>query len=112
MFAPVEDFGIVPVEAMASGTPVIANAVGGAAESVIDGKTGVHVHDWTPARAARRPSSGRPDCRAADCIARAQDFDTRVFVDAMRAWVSAHADLQRGRLKLPAESRGVRAAIL
>jgi glycosyltransferase involved in cell wall biosynthesis len=36
-----EDFGIVPVEAMASGRPVIAFGRGGATETVIDGVTGV-----------------------------------------------------------------------
>lgn len=36
-----EDFGIVPVEAMAFGTPVIAHNSGGPRETVIDGKTGV-----------------------------------------------------------------------
>lgn len=36
-----EDFGIVPVEAMAHGIPVIAHASGGPLESVIDGKTGI-----------------------------------------------------------------------
>ena len=36
-----EDFGIVPVEAMASGRPVIAYGRGGATESVIPGVTGV-----------------------------------------------------------------------
>jgi len=36
-----EDFGMVPVEAMAHGTPVIALGQGGVPESVIDGKTGV-----------------------------------------------------------------------
>jgi len=36
-----EDFGIVPIEAMAAGTPVIAYAKGGAGESVIDGETGI-----------------------------------------------------------------------
>ncbi len=41
LFPGEEDFGIVPVEAMAHGCPVIAYGVGGAAESVIDGKTGV-----------------------------------------------------------------------
>jgi glycosyltransferase involved in cell wall biosynthesis len=36
-----EDFGILPVEAMASGTPVIAYRSGGVVETVIEGKTGV-----------------------------------------------------------------------
>jgi glycosyltransferase involved in cell wall biosynthesis len=36
-----EDFGIVPVEAQACGAPVIAPAVGGVLDSVVDGKTGV-----------------------------------------------------------------------
>ncbi len=36
-----EDFGITAVEAMASGTPVIAFAKGGAKETVIDGETGL-----------------------------------------------------------------------
>lgn len=35
-----EDFGITPVEAMASGRPVLAFGKGGATESIISGKTG------------------------------------------------------------------------
>lgn len=34
VFPPIEDFGIMPVEAMALGTPVLVNPVGGAIESV------------------------------------------------------------------------------
>lgn len=41
----VEDFGITPIESMASGRPVIAYGVGGAAETVIHGKTGILFHD-------------------------------------------------------------------
>lgn len=40
VFAAEEDFGIVPVEAQASGTPVIAYGRGGALETIINGKTG------------------------------------------------------------------------
>mgnify|MGYP001346184637 FL=1 len=41
VFAAEEDFGIIVVEAMACGTPVIAGNYGGTAESVVDGVTGI-----------------------------------------------------------------------
>ena len=41
LFPGEEDFGIVPVEAQAAGLPVIAYGVGGAAETVVDDRTGV-----------------------------------------------------------------------
>ena len=44
----VEEFGIVSVEAQAAGRPVIALASSGAAESVIDGETGVLVESGDP----------------------------------------------------------------
>jgi glycosyltransferase involved in cell wall biosynthesis len=43
-----EDFGIVPVEAMASGRPIIAYRKGGALETVVEGITGLFFDQQTP----------------------------------------------------------------
>jgi glycosyltransferase involved in cell wall biosynthesis len=48
----VEDFGIVPLEAMACGRPAIVFAEGGGAESVVSGETGLLFRE--PSAAALR----------------------------------------------------------
>jgi glycosyltransferase involved in cell wall biosynthesis len=88
VFPPVEDFGIMPVEAMAAGTPVIANAAGGAAETVVDGVTGFLVEKFD------RETLGRTVNDAAGlssqaCRARARSFDTEVFRREMSSWLPA-----------------------
>lgn len=47
VFAAEEDFGILPVEAQACGTPVICLAKGGAKETVINEVTGIHFEEQT-----------------------------------------------------------------
>jgi glycosyltransferase involved in cell wall biosynthesis len=47
IFAAEEDFGILPVEAQASGTPVIAYGRGGALETVVDHRTGFFFYQQT-----------------------------------------------------------------
>lgn len=66
VFPGVEDFGILPVEAQACGTPVIARREGGATETVIDGVTGVLIDTddldvWTKALVQFDESAYDPD---------------------------------------------------
>ncbi|MFT4050803.1 MAG: glycosyltransferase [Microbacterium sp.] len=87
IFPPVEDFGIMPVEAMAAGSPVIARNIGGVAESVHDGKTGVLLEDFSPAsvRAAVERAAGID--RSA-CVSRAREFAAERFRSEILGWVS------------------------
>jgi glycosyltransferase involved in cell wall biosynthesis len=48
LFPAYEDFGLTPLEAMASGKPVIAYGRGGALETVVDGVTGLFFGEQTP----------------------------------------------------------------
>lgn len=47
-----EPFGLVPLEAMGCGVSVVASAVGGYLDTIVDGSTGVHVPPRRPDRLA------------------------------------------------------------
>ena len=82
LFPGVEDFGIVPLEVMASGRPVIAYAKGGALETVRDGHTGLLFPDQTAdslAEAIQRFESMPEKFEAGALHAHAQTFDTALF---------------------------------
>jgi glycosyltransferase involved in cell wall biosynthesis len=90
VFPGVEDFGIVPVEAMAAGAPVIAYARGGARETVRDGITGLWFDEQNVEAlkaAVRRVESGaaRFDPRA--LRRHAQRFDRARFMHEMAALI-------------------------
>ncbi|QKJ20289.1 glycosyltransferase [Microbacterium hominis] len=88
VFPPVEDFGIVPVEAMAAGCPVIVNRTGGAAESVIDGVTGFHVDPDDPFE-VRAAVERVESLSSAAAQARAAEFDIENFIARVREWIGA-----------------------
>ena len=48
LFPPEEDFGLVPIEAMSHGTPVIAYGKWGALETIVEWETGVFFSRQTP----------------------------------------------------------------
>ena len=89
VFPPIEDFGMVAVEAMAAGTPVMANRIGGSGESVQDGIGGALFDPQSPAeiRAAAEACGILDGIRIA---AHAQQFDATRFDAALREWTSPH----------------------
>jgi glycosyltransferase involved in cell wall biosynthesis len=91
VFAGEEDFGILPVECMAAGRPVIAYARGGACETVIDGETGVLFHDATDegvAAAVQRFEAIESTLAAQRITAHAAAFDREHFKAGFRAVTS------------------------
>ncbi len=83
-----EDFGLTPLEAMASGRPVVAYAAGGALETVVDGVTGVFFHEQTVASLAAALASLRPGAfYPAALRAHAARFDVAGFKTRMGQFV-------------------------
>jgi len=77
-----EDFGLTPIEAMASGKSVVAVDEGGFKETIVHGKTGLLVgaNKDELVRAVKEISKG-PEKYKEACIGRAQEFDTSLFLE-------------------------------
>ena len=89
VFAAEEDFGIIPVEAQACGTPVIAFGKGGALETVVDGKTGVLFHEQTePAiQSAVKRFESEFNFSPQTIRQHAESFSTERFITEFKAFV-------------------------
>lgn len=79
-----EDFGLVPLESMACGTPVIAYREGGALETILEGKTGAFFDETTPLPNVLR-TFDRTRFREEDGQAQARLFSQSAFESAIRS---------------------------
>jgi glycosyltransferase involved in cell wall biosynthesis len=85
-----EDYGLTPIEAMASGKPVIAPNEGGYKETVINGKTGILIDDIDENKLTEAIKSlgkeidNNPLYFKKICQEQAQKFDTKIFIEKMR----------------------------
>ncbi len=90
LFPQLEDFGIVALEAQACGTPVVAFGVGGALDTVIDGKTGVLFPEQTAQSLAVAIGKcpAKSESRSA-CVTNAERFSEEANFEAMRRVILA-----------------------
>jgi glycosyltransferase involved in cell wall biosynthesis len=95
----IDDFGIVPVEALAAGRPVVAFAEGGAADTIRDGEGGAVFGDATPASLAAALDRVEAQTFAPGRLrALARRFDRDEFERRFAAWVD---DARRAREARP-----------
>lgn len=93
-----EDFGIVPVEVMAAGRPVLGLGRGGLCDTVLQGRTGLLYRDQTAHALAETvlafEASDLSGICQSDCVTRAEQFSEDRFAAGIRASLTrARADV-------------------
>ena len=81
-----EDFGITPIEAMASGKPVIAPNEGGFKESIIDNKNGVLIEAIDTSKIISAVENIKGDY--SKNIYRAEEFDVDIFINKIKRLIN------------------------
>lgn len=85
LFPGIEDFGMVAVEAMAAGTPVIALKAGGALDFIVDSTSGLFFEESSPQSLADAIQRAAEIPWSAEALMRhAQGFSTEYFLKNMR----------------------------
>lgn len=88
IFPQEEDFGIVAVEAMAAGRPVVAYRAGGALEIIKEGENGVFFDEQTPDSLAETLNNMRVENFSAGVIrGSVRRFDKEIFKNKIREFV-------------------------
>jgi len=88
VFPQEEDFGIVAIEALASGRPLIAYRGGDIVEHLEEGKTGVFFNEQTPEAIARAVRNFRADDYDPRYIrSKAVSFDKEFFKTAIKTYI-------------------------
>ncbi|MBX6721756.1 MAG: glycosyltransferase [Dactylosporangium sp.] len=82
-----EDFGIIPVEAQACGTPVVGLRRGGLIETVVDGVTG-HLVEGLDARSYAAALKRLDELSPERMRTQAAKFSARAFASKFRAWIA------------------------
>ena len=81
-----EDFGMTPIEAMASGKVVLATNEGGYRETVKQNSTGwllpVDANEF--AKLVSQLDKNTLESKKQDCINRAKEFDEKIFIDKIK----------------------------
>jgi len=98
IFPGLEDFGIVPLEVMASGRPVLAYRRGGAIETVVEGQTGLFFNEQTADSlidAIKRFESGLDAFDPAVICRHAHGWNRDIFKNRLQAFIEARLS-QRG----------------
>lgn len=90
IFPAIEDFGIMPVEAMAAGTPVIVSNRGGALETVREADGGAVTPDFS-AKSWRQALTEAESKNREGLAERATRFSNARFRAAAKAWISKTA---------------------